>query len=421
MENIFISKIHINKVRHLENVDILLSETERKHLILTGKNGSGKTSLLESLGIFLTKVKEYGFTYNDTFIENRYKATQPALFGGNINGRIAQEYHEFSKIVENKSVNCFFSGYDGFQKLGELKDPLSFSLLGKRFIPDHLFLVAAFDSHRQSEFDIPNGPFKTENSSHFVSISQNLSKLFLQYLVNLRYERLDALEKNDYYKLEKIRNWFDLFENVLRDLFDDEKLILEYDHEKYSYKIIQTGRNPITFNEMPSGYSAVMRIIAELVFRMKNENLSTDLQGIVLIDEIETHLHIDLQKKILPFLTSFFPKIQFIVTTHSPFVLSSVDNAVIFDLETKQRVEDLSGYSVEGIVESYFDVDQYSEEIKAKLDEYETLLNKSNLTNEEKERKLDLKIYFKDNIAKTLSPELSLRIKELETQKLVIQ
>ena len=45
-----------------------------------------------------------------------------------------------------------------------------------------------------------------------------------------------------------------------------------------------------------------------------------DVQGIALVDEIETHLHIDLQKKILPFLTNFFPKIQFIVTTHSPFV-----------------------------------------------------------------------------------------------------
>lgn len=39
-----------------------------------------------------------------------------------------------------------------------------------------------------------------------------------------------------------------------------------------------------------------------------------------LVDEIETHLHVDLQKKVLPFLISFFPKIQFIVTTHSPFV-----------------------------------------------------------------------------------------------------
>jgi recombinational DNA repair ATPase RecF len=49
MEDIFISHIHVNEVRHLKNIDIPLSEDKRQHLILTGKNGSGKTSLLEQL------------------------------------------------------------------------------------------------------------------------------------------------------------------------------------------------------------------------------------------------------------------------------------------------------------------------------------------------------------------------------------
>ena len=46
MGNIFVSKIVIDKVRHLENIEIDLSTEEKKHLILTGKNGSGKTSVL---------------------------------------------------------------------------------------------------------------------------------------------------------------------------------------------------------------------------------------------------------------------------------------------------------------------------------------------------------------------------------------
>lgn len=49
MQDAYITEIHINKVRHLENVDIPLSKTERKHLIITGRNGSGKTSLLETM------------------------------------------------------------------------------------------------------------------------------------------------------------------------------------------------------------------------------------------------------------------------------------------------------------------------------------------------------------------------------------
>ena len=53
MEQLFIADITIEKVRHLENIRIPLSGEKRKHLILTGCNGSGKTSLLEVLAHYL--------------------------------------------------------------------------------------------------------------------------------------------------------------------------------------------------------------------------------------------------------------------------------------------------------------------------------------------------------------------------------
>ena len=46
----FITKIHIDKLRHLKDMNIELSSEERRHLLLTGKNGSGKTSLLGAVG-----------------------------------------------------------------------------------------------------------------------------------------------------------------------------------------------------------------------------------------------------------------------------------------------------------------------------------------------------------------------------------
>ena len=54
------------------------------------------------------------------------------------------------------------------------------------------------------------------------------------------------------------------------------------------------------------------------------DNLS-DLQGIVVIDEIDLHLHIEHQKILLPQLVSMFPKIQFVITTHSPFFLLGME------------------------------------------------------------------------------------------------
>jgi predicted ATP-binding protein involved in virulence len=140
------------------------------------------------------------------------------------------------------------------------------------------------------------------------------------------------------------------------------------------------------------------------------------MQGLVLIDEIETHLHIDLQKKILPFLTSFFPKIQFIVTTHSPFVLTSIKDAVIYDLEHQEAIEDLSGYSVEAIIEGYFGSDKYSEALKAKVDEYEQLAKKDELSFSEEKRYKSLKKYF-DDLSDVFAEELKLKIQQIRMLK----
>ena len=59
------------------------------------------------------------------------------------------------------------------------------------------------------------------------------------------------------------------------------------------------------------GYAAVFDIIGDLIMRMESKH-RYDLEGLVLIDEIETHLHVDLQKKIVPILTQLFPNIQFV-------------------------------------------------------------------------------------------------------------
>ena len=90
------------------------------------------------------------------------------------------------------------------------------------------------------------------------------------------------------------------------------------------------------FNTLSSGYQAVLDIILDIIMRMQNQtqrSFDFNLPGIVLIDEIETHLHLELQKNIMPFLTTIFPNIQFIVTSHSPFILNSIRNVVIYDLE----------------------------------------------------------------------------------------
>lgn len=87
----------------------------------------------------------------------------------------------------------------------------------------------------------------------------------------------------------------------------------------------------------------------------------------MLIDEVETHLHLELQKNIMPLLTMVFPNIQFIVTSHSPFVLNSMGNMVIYNLENHLLVESgLDNIPYDGIVEGYFGADKLSNVLEEK-------------------------------------------------------
>ena len=202
-------------------------------------------------------------------------------------------------------------------------------------------------------------------------------KNFTKYLVDLK--ATQAFTKDDA-KREKINKWFNIFENILKNIFEDENLELKFNDETFQFSICESGREPFDFNTMSSGYAAVFDIINDLIIRMEAQSgLRTqfDMEGIVLVDEIETHLHLQLQKKILPVLTKLFPNIQFVITTHSPFILSSLDNAVIYDLENNTLVKNgLKNLPYEGIVEGYFKADKLSEELREKYERYKALVSR---------------------------------------------
>ncbi len=223
---------------------------------------------------------------------------------------------------------------------------------------------------------------------------------------------LDAKEEGEYEEVDRIKNWFTNFEHSLQELFDADDLILKYYREELNFKIEYDGKS-FGLNELSDGYSSLLAILTELILRMEAHKVKAyDMQGVVLIDEIETHLHVDLQKKILPFLVSFFPKIQFIVTTHSPFVLSSLSNAVICDLEKRFVTSDLSSYSYDALIESYFDSDKYSSEVKKKIERFEKLSIKEILTDDEKDEYMDFKRYFK-NLPTFMADELKVKIQQI--------
>lgn len=100
----------------------------------------------------------------------------------------------------------------------------------------------------------------------------------------------------------------------------------------------------LTYEMMSSGFKAMVNIVSEIAYRciMLNgwlgEDAVKETHGVVMIDEVDLYLHPHWQRHVLADLHEAFPKIQFIVTTHSPFVVQSVDSQNVITLDGDKSV-----------------------------------------------------------------------------------
>lgn len=408
MEPTFATALHIHKVRHLEDIEIPLSGQERKNLILTGKNGSGKTSVLEALVSHLEYIVSSSINGEDLCRE-RISASEEYI------RRLGDSEKDRHAIMSEQKHKKYWELELRHWTLGVVADWTSLALLREKF-NDGTFILAWFGDTRNIQVKVSKNIEKVDLRPIY-SIHDTPVRDLAKYLVNLKSTRAFALEKGDQERARQIGDWFGRFQNILRKIYHDSSLVLDFDIDNYRFNILVDGREPFDFNSMSMGYSAVFDIIGDLIMRMESQR-RYDLEGLVLIDEIETHLHVELQKDILPILTELFPNLQFIVSTHSPFVLSSAKNAVIYDLENRLLVENgLTNLPYEGIVEGYFGADLLSQELRNKFERYRTLISKPDLTPADYAEIGELEMYLDeipDYLALTFVPEYHRLKLELE-------
>jgi predicted ATP-binding protein involved in virulence len=102
--------------------------------------------------------------------------------------------------------------------------------------------------------------------------------------------------------------------------------------------MVNTPQGEIYFEYLSSGFKSILFLlfttIKEIEFRFKEHNLKVeDFDGIILIDEVEIHLHPEWQEQIVHILERTFPQAQFIVTTHSPHVIQTAEPNQILALQ----------------------------------------------------------------------------------------
>ncbi|MFI6455252.1 AAA family ATPase [Streptosporangium amethystogenes] len=290
--------------------------------VLAGRNGSGKTTVLQALALVLAEPLLRGVVDTDTW---------PGFSTPAHDGEIAVEL-------------AVSAGFD----IGRDSTDLSLSLLWEGTSPDYGILFSERPDEappwelrpHQGWLLAGYGPFRRLSAARLTredtgqgSRRAGLSTLFDEDegLV----EGISWLLEQHLYRLEGKAGAAELLATVLELLGDgllpDGSQIFRVNSDGLW---VRRSNREFPLRRMSDGYRTVTALVLDIVRQMhvaygtlivetQDGHPTLPYPGVVLIDEVDAHLHVSWQQKIGEWLKTHFPRIQFIVTTHSPYICQS--------------------------------------------------------------------------------------------------
>lgn len=311
-----------------DKIEFATFENSKKQVtIITGENGTGKTIILDAIRSLLLG----------------------ELNRSSIKRKIASNSNFFSELkvsIDQKKISISAENYNDFY-------PLSFDSKASN---DNMDFSYAFFSNTYAKGNIWIANYWTSQNDNNSFHIKNLDFINPEeYLLNA----LDGIQKNA--ETTKIITFFDYYKsseqpdqqkegefiyNTIKRIF---KVSLNSGELKYVDRaslspVIQINGNKISLERLSSGnLYLVQRLLGLLsqmysVYKLNNLELEEILKtpGVLLIDEAENHLHPKWQKTFLNSILEIFPNLQIIATTHSPFIVGSVDGAKVYVCKSKK-------------------------------------------------------------------------------------
>lgn len=395
--------------------------------VLIGENGRGKTTILDAIAVMLG-------TY---FQGSKIKTGQSVLrkddarlifreIGGQVflesqkdvyliaEAKIEDRHIEWRRDVGDRGGKAQQIWYQGVLD----RDTL---VHGKRKnLPLLLYYGAGrlWDIHRRVTTEKPGSQL---DAYRYCLDPKSDHKSFEKWFKKLSYSELQ--KRQPLSALEAVKK------SVLSCIPDATEFYHDTDLDQIVIKLEQEGL--ISFNNLSDGYRNMVAMVADIAHRAVRLNphfegeAAQKTEGIVLIDEIDLHLHPKWQRRVVRDLQHAFPAMQFIATTHSPFILQSLEPGEVIDLNHDALPEAIdnvpldvaapgpadqySNRSIEDIVEDVMGVtvpsrsERYQEMYQAAKEYYQLLHNAKDMPPEQIEplkRKLDeLSAPFSDNVA----------------------
>jgi len=441
-QSLKIASIKLVGFRIFENVEIDFSNNIKPNLtVIIGDNGAGKSTILDAIAktlshLIINIIRQGGKgeslkiadINNNSHVEyasiiTKLKATDNTSYN-----------FELSKVKDgNKSSKQGY--YQEIKLLADLYKSANFK--DNQF---NLPLMALYSANRTIEIKNTYQPDINKHWTKYDGYKNSLKGItdfesFFHWFESL--ENINnASDKQNLHKLsilqEQLINEMQTnpSSELIQSKLEEIKILQKSSNQSQSNKIILTitqaickfipsfenlriqraplyavlvDKDGLTLNvqQLSQGEKSLIALVADITYRLVllNPSLSDPLEGsgIVLIDEIDLHLHPTWQQSVIPNLLKTFPNIQFIASTHSPQVLSTIDYKCIrklvheIDGETgqkrssaKPRHTQTKGVASTDIMDTYQETDPVPDIAEARmLSEYKAMIqNNLNQTEE---------------------------------------
>ncbi len=372
-----IKKIYLKNFRGFEENEF---EFKKNFSVISGENGSGKTAILEGLCVALG-----GWLYAFDGVDSKDKrnitmSDRRVIFGKSNSAPLSQipvqvkcwaeidgQEMFWERAITSRDGHTTHGGLSDIRKLAKVYNEKIYTGDDEEVI---LPIVAYYSSARlwnepiQRERRIKKEKVRLEGYNKSISFSNSIKDAMniIDRIAHLAYREEDVTSLHE---INSILNA--IKKSIIHSM---PNVNVTYNTKIAEICVTDDAGFSILYSKLSDGYRCMISLIVDICRRMitlnpqLGEYAIDETPGVILIDEIDLHLHPKWQKSVVSDLKNIFPKVQFIATTHSPFIIQSLkENELIILSETSDEVEYV-GESIEDISENVMGVSnpQYSKE-----------------------------------------------------------
>ena len=344
-----LKSITIENYRAIENLELPL---DPKLTVLHGANGHGKTSVLSAITIGLGATEPLGIYFREAidFSEEDWRegAGFPRVCVTDMDGNTGERHGEEATDEQEEATDEQEEATDTREEARRMIRTRMDEIrrLDKALATEKDMPIVAFYGTDRMLSDMPDRVLSQRVSQYrlsrrtalegALSARTDFGGLLTWFYFKENEELRERRERRDFdYQLKDVSVIRDAISSMLPEVFDPR---IELNPLRFvvSQKSEEGRVETLSLNQLSGGYRIVLALAADLARRMAQGNPHMDdprqSEAIVLIDEIELHLHPAWQQRILADLMRTFPNAQFIVSTHSPQVLTTVKPQHIVEL-----------------------------------------------------------------------------------------